>query len=216
MFTGIVEEIGRVENIFKIGKHAKLYVKASMIPPELSEGESIAVNGVCLTVVEYNRSSFAADISSETLSRSNLGEMKAGDPLNLERALRVNDRFGGHIVSGHIDGVGVIRDKQGGSGGVTLTIQSPDEVMKYVIIKGSITVDGISLTVADRDSGSFKVSVIPYTARKTSIGLKGIGARVNLEADIIGKYIERFMYNNRGQEKRKEIDRGFLMEHGFI
>ncbi|MBI5183834.1 MAG: riboflavin synthase, partial [Nitrospinae bacterium] len=169
-----------------------------------------------LTVVEYNRSSFATDLSSETLKKSNLGEMKVGDPLNLERALRVNDRFDGHIVSGHSDGVGVIKDKQIGTKGFILTIQPSDEVMRYIITKGSIAVDGISLTVADHNHNSFKVSIIPYTAQKTTIGRKGIGATVNIEADLIGKYIERFMYNDRGKGKREKIDREFLMKHGFI
>jgi riboflavin synthase len=218
MFTGIIEEIGGLVNISGKGNALTLTIKAAKIMSDLKEGDSIAVNGVCLTVVMTQNDIFGVEVSSETLSRSNLGKLPIGEGVNLERALRVGDRLGGHQVSGHIDGVGKIVTLEREGEFVTVTVQSPPEVMKYVVPKGSIALDGISLTIASCREDRFQISIIPYTAKITTIGQKNIGCEVNLESDIIGKYIERFIspYRDQLKDRSKPIDREFLAEHGFL
>lgn len=192
MFSGIVEEVGRVEKISRQGEAARLQVACAM-GPELSLGESVCVNGVCLTVAEAYEGSFVASIMPETLRRSNLGDLREGSMVNLERALRPDSRLGGHIVLGHVDGVGTISKKERESGALVVTIKCPEELMKYVVEKGSIAVDGVSLTIAEVTGDRLKVSLVAYTLEHSTLGSLRVGSRVNIECDILGKYVERFL-----------------------
>jgi riboflavin synthase len=192
MFTGIVEELGRVRSVLSNEGGARFVFEASTVLGDATVGASIAVNGCCLTVVEHDGSTWAADAVIETLARTNLGELLAGDRVNLERPVRLADRLGGHLVQGHIDATGRVRAREPQSDGSNLvTIEAPPEVMRYVVHKGSITVDGVSLTVAELGSDSFTIAVIPHTLEVTTLGAFSPGTRVNLEADLVAKYIER-------------------------
>jgi riboflavin synthase len=213
MFTGIIEELGKLKGITQGGKSAKVSVGAKTVTGDVKLGDSIAVNGVCLTVVEFDSSGFSADVMAETLRRSNLGELRPGDRVNLERALRPTDRLGGHVVSGHIDGVGKIESIVKEDIANVFTVSGPGEVVRYIIEKGSIAIDGISLTVVDHTDTSFRVSVIPHTAAETTLGFKRPGDKVNLEADVLAKYIERLLPGGKG---KPDITKGFLAEHGFM
>ena len=216
MFTGIIEHTGKVKSFRKRGNQAKITIESHGNISDLTLGESIAVNGVCLTVVKSGNGYFAADISEETLDRTNLGKLKPTDEVNLERSLKVGERLGGHFVSGHIDGVGRISKKIKKGENILLTIKAPEKIMKYVVEKGSIAVDGISLTVASCDEKSFTISIIPHTEVCTNLKWKKSGDVVNLENDMIGKYIEKFVnlknLNNGGKSK---ISKEFLTAHGF-
>ncbi|MBE3586412.1 riboflavin synthase [Desulfofundulus thermocisternus] len=219
MFTGLVEEIGILRHISRGKDSARLTVEAARIPGNLELGDSVAVNGVCLTVVSFTRSSFTVDVMAETLARTNLGHLQPGDRVNLERALRLGDRLGGHLVTGHIDGVGQVLRRQEHDIAILLTIGAAPEVLRYIVKKGSVAVDGTSLTVVDVDEEGFLVSLIPHTARHTILGAKKRGDLVNLETDIIGKYVERFLNlpapgQIRGRSSGITLD--FLAEHGFI
>lgn len=217
MFTGIVEELGSVAAVEKGAKSAVLRIDASKVLDDVKLGDSICVNGVCLTVVDFTSSKFSADVMAETLRRSNLGELKPGAKVNLERALKVSDRLGGHIVSGHIDGVGTIRSIVKEDIANVFTVSAPPEVMRYIIKKGSIAIDGISLTVVDLAEDSFRVSIIPHTALQTTLGFKKEGAKVNLESDVIAKYVERLFPGGREEGGAKPgLTAGFLAEHGFM
>lgn len=185
MFTGIVEELGRVRSA---GIDGRLSIEASIVPTSLVIGSSIAVNGCCLTAVEVGPDGFVVQAVAETLSRTNLGDLKAGSEVNLERPLAADGRLDGHIVQGHVDGTGEVL-----SPAPDLRVAAPPEVLRYLIVKGSITIDGISLTVVDVDEDSFTVAVIPHTAKVTTLGHRGPGDRVNLEVDLIGKYVERLL-----------------------
>lgn len=193
MFTGIVEEIGTVKTLRREGGASRLTVSARIVTEDAAVGDSICVNGVCLTVVELDRSSFSADVAIETLKVTNLGELRIGTRVNLERALRISSRIGGHLVTGHVDAIGRITEKRREANGWRVFISAPRDAMKYIIKKGSIAVDGISLTVADVSEDGFEVAVIPHTAEVTTLGLKSAGDTVNLETDIIGKYVERLL-----------------------
>jgi riboflavin synthase len=193
MFTGIIEEMGSVKALRHEAGAARLVVSASTVLGDTALGDSICVNGVCLTVVDMDKSGFTADVAVETLKVTNLGELKAGAKVNLERALRLSARIGGHLVSGHVDAVGRIRERREEGNGWRIYIDAPDAVSRYVIKKGSIAVDGISLTVADVDKKGFSIAMIPHTAKLTTLGFKSAGDSVNLEADIIGKYVERLL-----------------------
>jgi len=193
MFTGIVEEMGRVKALRRDGGSARLTISASTVLGGTALGDSICVNGVCLTVVDLNGGEFSADVAVETLKVTNLGELKTGAAVNLERALQLSARIGGHLVSGHVDAVGRIREKREEGNGWRIFIDAPEAVLRYVIRKGSIAVDGISLTVADVDKSGFSIAVIPHTAKLTTLGFKAAGDSVNLESDIIGKYVERLL-----------------------
>ena len=214
MFTGIIEELGRINSIKRGAASAFLRVEAQTVTDGLKLGDSIAVNGICLTVTEFTRDRLAFDVMAETLRKSNLGGLKSGDQVNLERALRPSDRLGGHIVSGHIDGVGKIKSVTTEDIAQVFTVEAPKEVMRYVIAKGSIAVDGISLTVVDFGPGHFRISIIPHTMGKTTLGFKKAGDSVNLEPDLIAKYIERLMPG--GGKTGGGIDFGYLAEHGFM
>lgn len=217
MFTGIIEEVGILEEIITGNGFGIMKVKCSKVLEDTKIGDSIATNGVCLTVREKDAFSFSADVMGETLAKTNLGSLKIGDKLNLERALRLSDRLGGHIVSGHIDGIGEIVSIAEQSDGTWLTISAPQEVLKYVIYKGSISIDGISLTVAYVDNEAFKVSVIPHTLENTILHNKKINSKVNLECDLVGRYIEKlFSPKDENEENNKSnISIEFLKNNGF-
>lgn len=193
MFTGIIEEVGRLVSIKSGARSAALTISASEILTDLSLGDSIAVNGVCLTVTAFDSRTFTADVMPETLRRTNLRQLHGQSPVNLERALAANGRFGGHIVSGHIDGTGVIRSVSRDDNAVWYTIRTSGDILRYIVQKGSIAIDGISLTVAQVTDTSFSVSVIPHTAANTTLGTKKAGDTVNLENDCIGKYVEKLL-----------------------
>ena len=216
MFTGIIEQAGKIKSFLKRGNQAKITIEFHESASDLTLGESIAVNGVCLTVVKIGNGYFAADISEETLNRTNLGELKPTDKVNLERSLKIGERLGGHFVSGHIDGVGRISKKIRKGEEIVLTIKAPEKIMKYVVEKGSIAVDGISLTVASCGEKSFTISIIPHTEVCTNLKWKKSGDIVNLENDMIGKYVEKFVnLKNRNNEGKSKISKEFLTAHGF-
>jgi riboflavin synthase len=193
MFTGIIEELSIVKSLQRAGGAARLAVSAAAVLDGTVLGDSICVNGVCLTVVERGRNEFSADVATETLRVTNLGDLKTGAKVNLERALQLSARIGGHLVSGHVDAVGRIREKREEGNGWRIFIDTPGTINRYIIRKGSIAVDGISLTVADVDRNGFSIAMIPHTAKLTTLGFKNAGDSVNLEADIIGKYVERLL-----------------------
>lgn len=216
MFTGIIEEIGKVHAIIKSNKSAKIDINASKVLQDIKIGDSISTNGVCLTVTEYSPSAFVVDVMAETMRKSSLYQLNPGDEVNLERALRAGDRLGGHIVSGHIDGTGIITDIGKEDNAIWVTISAPYELLKYIILKGSIAIDGISLTVAYVDDKTLKVSVIPHTREVTTLFKKKVGDMVNLECDMVGKYIEKLLKPMETKEEKKVIDLDYLSENGFL
>jgi riboflavin synthase len=193
MFTGIVEELGTVAGLVDLGDAARITVRGALVTGDASEGDSIAVNGVCLTVVDVEDGVFTADVMRETLDRSSLGRLAEGDPVNLERAATLATRLGGHLVQGHVDGVGEIRARRPGGQWEVVTVSLPPGMSRYVVEKGSIGVDGVSLTVTRVDADSFDVSLIPTTLKLTTLGHKGVGEPVNLEVDVIAKYVEKLV-----------------------
>lgn len=219
MFTGIVEEVGRVSSIKNSTNSAILTIEAEKVLEESKIGDSISVNGVCLTVTDISSKSFSADIMHESLKRSSLGELKKGSRVNLERALKLRTRLGGHIVSGHIDGVGKIKSIKKDDNAVWYCIEANEKILKYIIEKGSVAIDGISLTVAEENDKDFSVSVIPHTRAASNLSKKKIGSRVNIENDCIAKYVEKLLHldGDISKEKSKEsnIDMKFLIENGF-
>ncbi len=215
MFTGIIEEIGTVGSILK-GKHsARIEIYAKTVLGDLKIGDSIAVNGVCLTAVSLSSHSFTADVMHETLNRSSLSFLHQGSCVNLERAMAANGRFGGHIVTGHVDGIGKIIHIQQDDIAVQYKISAEDAIMKYIVEKGSIAIDGISLTVASLFSSCFTVSIIPHTSSMTILKERQVGDIVNLENDIIGKYVERLQNPLTSTEKKSNITQEFLSKYGF-
>lgn len=210
MFTGIIEEIGEVKSIF----NNNIVIKAKKILNDINIGDSIAVNGVCLTVVNFSNDDFTADVMPETLRKTNLKNILKGTKVNLERAMPLNGRFGGHIVSGHIDGVGKIINFKNEDNAVWITIETEKNILKYIVQKGSIAIDGISLTVAYIDDKIFKVSIIPHTGEETILLNKKEGDIVNLENDIISKYVEKLL-NFNSKDKQSNIDMDFLIKCGF-
>ena len=214
MFTGIIEEVGTVKAVKRSGTSSFIEIQAKKVLEDVHLGDSIAVNGVCLTVTHSDGSVFRADVMNETLSRSSLGSLTAGSPVNLERAMAANGRFGGHIVSGHIDGTGTVSDIRNDGIAVWYTITAPPELLRYIVEKGSIAIDGISLTVAKVTETSFSVSIIPHTAAQTILGTKKTGDIVNLENDIIGKYVEQLMKPAEAAPQ-SGITMEFLAKNGF-
>jgi riboflavin synthase len=207
MFTGIVEEIGKV----KATTAGRLVIAAGDVLPGMEVGASMAVNGVCLTVTDLDRKSFSVDVMPETLKRTNLGLLKAGDRVNLERPLTLAGRLGGHLVQGHIDDTGRVTSVRRGSQSALVRFDVPPRLMPYIVEKGFIAVDGVSLTVVVKDTSSFQVSLVDYTAKHTTLGNRRLGDLVNLEVDIIAKYVEQL-----SKTSRPEITFDFLEEHGFL
>ena len=193
MFTGIVEEVGRVQSIRREPANAVLTITASKVLEDVHLGDSIAVCGVCLTVTSFTSSAFTADVMHETLNRSSLGALKPGSPVNLERAMPANGRFGGHIVSGHIDGTGRITRIRPDGNAIWYTVSASPSLLRYIVEKGSIGIDGISLTVAQVTGRDFSVSIIPHTQGQTTLSARRVGDTVNLETDCIGKYVEKLL-----------------------
>lgn len=209
MFTGIIEETGVIRAVQRGAKSAVLTVEAKKVLEDVHIGDSIATNGVCLTVTSVRGDCFTADVMNESLRRSSLGDLKPGSRVNLERAMAANGRFGGHIVSGHIDGTGTVVSVRRDDIAVWYTIRTTPQLMRYIVEKGSIAIDGISLTVAAVETDRFSVSVIPHTAQETTLSEKRPGATVNLENDVIGKYVEKLMQKDSG------ITLDFLAQNGF-
>lgn len=217
MFTGIVEELGTVRTLNLLPESGQLTIEGRIVLNGTQIGDSIAINGVCLTVIRQSEGAFTVDVMAETLAKTNLAELKSGNRVNLERALQLQTRLGGHLVSGHIDGVGKIRRISSLGIAQVYEISAPPTLLSYMLPKGSIAMDGISLTVIDVESDYFSVSLIPHTFKQTTLGSKGIGASVNLETDLIGKYVARFMGINTATTKNKQdLSLSFLTEHGFI
>lgn len=201
MFTGIIEDRGTVTGIKRRSKESSLTIRANRIDVrEMVMGESISVNGTCLTVTSLGGDTFTVDASRETLSRTNLGKLRVGSAVNLERSLRVGDRMGGHMVSGHVDGVGKVKSKKKRGGSVEFRFTAPEQVMKYIVEKGSVAIDGVSLTVNAVEGGEFTVNIIPYTLAETTFGALRAGKPVNIECDMIGKYVEKLMTGKRDEE----------------
>lgn len=217
MFTGIIEEIGTIKSINSNGISSQLCINANKILEDTKIGDSIAVNGVCLTVTSIKSNSFKADVMAETLRRSNLGSLIPQSKVNLERAMPANGRFGGHIVSGHIDGTGTIVETKPEGNAVWIKINCSSNLLKYIIHKGSITIDGISLTVAKVTDSDFSVSIIPHTASNTTLLQKKSGDVVNLENDVVGKYIEKLLSFQKIDEQKPQskITEEFLRQNGF-
>lgn len=214
MFTGIVEEIGLVENVKKGPASASVTINAPAVTAGTKTGDSIAVNGICLTVTSLAGSTFTADIMHESLNRSSLSDLRGGSRVNLERAMAADGRFGGHIVSGHVDGTGIISAIREDDNAVWYTVRTSPAIMRYIVEKGSVTIDGVSLTVAAVAEDSFSVSVIPHTRQVTIMGDLRAGDKVNLENDIIGKYVEKFLKPEETSVK-SNITREFLTRCGF-
>lgn len=217
MFTGIVEELGIVSTLRLLPESGQLTIMGKKVLNGTQIGDSIAINGVCLTVIRQSERDFTVDVMAETLAKTNLAEFKSGSRVNLERALQLQTRLGGHLVSGHIDGVGKINRITARGIAQVYEINAPPSLLSYILPKGSIAIDGISLTVINVESEYFTVSLIPHTFEQTTLGLKGIGASVNLETDLIGKYVARFMgINTVSSNNKQDLSLGFLAEHGFI
>lgn len=217
MFTGIVEEIGTITHIKNGVKSSKLIINCNKVLEKTEIGDSICTNGVCLTVTNINKRTFEADVMAETIRKSNLNTLKIGSKVNLERALSLSTRLGGHLVSGHIDGIGYIKDLKKEDSAIWITIKTSVDILRYIVYKGSITIDGISLTIAYVDDDVFKVSIIPHTLQQTILSSKNIGDSVNLECDIIGKYVEKLLgISKPNKQQSNNINEIFLKENGFI
>ena len=215
MFTGLVAELGTVQKLAQQGESYHLTVAAVKVLQNLKIGDSVAVNGACLTVVSMDDTAFTADVMPETVRLTNIGSLHAGDRVNLERTLRLCDGLDGHIVSGHVEGLGVIAGRRPEGIAMVVTINTPPELLKYIIKKGSIAIDGISLTVAKRSDKDFSISMIPHTAKETILSQKKAGDVVNLENDIIGKYVEQLLQYDKKEEKQSRLTKEFLLQAGF-
>ena len=218
MFTGIIEGLGTLVGLRSTGRSMQLAVAADFDLAGTRIGDSIAVNGVCLTAVKLQGRTFTADVSAETVSKTTFGKANIGDKVNLERALRLSDRLDGHLVSGHIDGMGRLVRRETLENAIVLSFSVAPELLRYMIVKGSVAVDGVSLTINHCDTLQFQVSIIPHTAHITTVGLKKVGDAVNIETDLIGKYVERFL--TYGEEENKPpgqgVSWGLLAKSGFI
>jgi riboflavin synthase len=217
MFTGIVEEMGAVTMMEKTLAGTRVTLLASTVLSDMKIGDSVSVNGICLTVVAKGERDFSVEVSPETLSVTTLGQLLPGTPVNLERPMKLNERIGGHLVAGHVDGVGTIRCRQQEGNAIFFTIEAPPEILRYCVLKGSITVDGISLTINDVTQYGFTIAVIPHTAKVTTLGLKQVNDTVNLEADLIGKYVERLLQERSQLTKTTPvIDKDYLQKRGLL
>ncbi len=213
MFTGIVEEIGRVLRLSGGASGQRLTIGARKVLNGLQPGDSIAVNGVCLTVVDFNRESFTVEISPETLQKSNLGHLSRGGAVHLERALTLTSRLGGHFVQGHVDGTGKISGFKKSGETVVMKVQASSKLMRYIVLKGFVALDGVSLTVVDVDTYGFSVTLVPFTRKMTALAGQPVGYDVNIEVDILGKYVEKFLPQGRNTDS--SITMEFLTQHGF-
>ena len=211
MFTGIVEEVGQVKSIRKNGQALVLTIGASKVLEDVKKGDSIASNGVCLTVTDFKQDEFSVDAVEETIKKTNLYDLRPGDPINLERALQVNSRLGGHILQGHVDGLGQVRSIREKKMSTIFEIGAKREIMDLVLAQGSIGINGISLTVSELGEESFKVSIIPTSLKETNLKNLRVGDLVNLETDLIGKYIKKYL----DEQNTSKIDRNFLTINGF-
>ena len=218
MFTGLIEGTGKLKTIEPRGKDMRLSIQASFDLEGFQTGESVAVDGVCLTVVSWQARAFTVDVSQETLSRTTLGQRSVEDEVNLERALRLGDRLGGHLVNGHVDGKARVMARKQRGDSLVFVFEVVAELGRYIIEKGSVAVNGVSLTVNRCDEQSFDVNIVPHTARVTTIGSLRVGDEVNIEVDIIGKYVERFVRTIQESDSPSTggVDRGFLEKHGFF
>ena len=216
MFTGLIEDIGTVRELRSCGSSVQLQVATRLPAEEIKLGDSIAVNGICLTVVQYGSGFFVADVSPETLNCSNLSNVTPGSEVNLERALQLSGRLGGHLVSGHVDGIGRVIERHDDARSVRFTIEAPAELARYIAMKGSITVDGTSLTVNQVNGAQFELNIVPHTMQETIMGSYQAGTQVNLEVDLIARYLERLMLGEKAAEKGSTITESFLRETGFI
>ncbi len=218
MFTGIIEGLGTLESIQTSGQAKRFGIAADFDLDGTRIGDSIAVNGACLTAVTLGRRRFEVDVSPETVAKTTYATARMGDRVNLERALRLSDRLDGHLVSGHVDGMGQLIGRETRSNAIILTFGVPEALSRYMIQKGSVAVDGVSLTINACDATSFQVSIIPHTAQMTTIGIKSVGSPVNIETDIIGKYVERFTLGQSNQSRSDGggVDLGLLTRTGFL
>lgn len=216
MFTGIIEELGKIGGFEKHAGGAKMKFAAQIVTKDSRDGDSIAVNGVCLTAIEIGANSFAADVSGETLNRSTIGDLKIGSPVNLERAVTASTRLGGHIVQGHVDARGSFLQARETGGFWTVRVSFPKKIAQYLVYKGSVAVEGISLTIANLADDYFEIAVIPKTWELTNLSSLKSGDAVNLEADVIAKYVERIMLYGRGAEKSEAITTEKLVKLGFV
>lgn len=217
MFTGLVAELGYVRHLARQGNSYHLTVGAKKVLENLKLGDSVAVNGVCLTVVQLAEDYFTADVMPETVRLTNIGLLRNGGRVNLERTLRLCDGLDGHIVSGHVEGLGTISERRPEGIAMVVSIETPPELLKYIIKKGSIAIDGISLTVTEVTEHSFSVSLIPHTAKETTLGFKAVGDKVNLETDIIGKYVERMLtWKKQEGSGKSDLSMDFLAQNGFM
>ena len=221
MFTGIIEGFGNIAAIRSTGQGKRMAIDADFTLDQSKIGDSICVSGACLTAVTIENRRFEVDVSPETLTTTTFDKAKIGDRVNLERALRFSDRIDGHLVSGHIDATGIIKQRKSQSNWVVVTVGVAESLARYMIAKGSVAVDGVSLTINHCDADSFSVSIIPHTAKLTTIGFKNMGDRVNIETDMIGKYVERFVSrvshnDNNKTSHRSAINQEYLVKTGFI
>jgi len=217
MFTGIIEAVGTIKALEPRGGDVRLHIHSGKLDlSDVALGDSIATNGVCLTVIALPGDGYAADVSLETLSLTTLGKLKNNSPVNLEKALTLNTRLGGHMVSGHVDGLGKVIERVDSARSVQFIIEAPQELAKYIVHKGSITVDGISLTVNAVDNRRFELNIVPHTVQETVIGSYQPGTKVNLEVDMIGRYLERLLWGREQEAKSSGITERLLAENGFI
>lgn len=216
MFTGLVESCGRVQTLTRTATEARLTVLTSLPTEELKLGDSVSVNGACLTVVAKDKTTFTVDMSPETFERTTFNSMPREGRVNLERALRVGDRLGGHIVTGHIDTVGTVLSVEKHQNAVVIEIEVPAEYARYLVAKGSVAIDGISLTINAAESNKFSVSIIPHTLKETTLAECKSGDQVNIETDILGKYVERLLGVEKGPDRSSKLTSEFLAKHGFM
>jgi riboflavin synthase len=217
MFTGIIEAKGKIKSLVNHGDDIRLTVETGKLDmSDVALGDSIATNGVCLTVVDFGEHYYSVDVSSETIKHTGFANYSNGSSVNLEKAMRADTRFGGHIVSGHVDGVGEVVSVTDHQRYVEIWVKAPDELAKYIAHKGSITVDGVSLTVNEVKGASFMLWLIPHTLQETVIGSYKKGSKVNLEVDVIARYLERLMLGDKAAEDKQDISMSFLAEHGYL
>ena len=216
MFTGLIQSIGKVRTLKQQGHSAQLQITSSLVNEDLQLGESIAVNGACLTVIAWDKGSFTVDVSPETLSCTTLGQLKGSQSVNLERAMRLSDRLGGHLVSGHIDCVASVKRRYEDQNAIRFEFEVPQNVIRYLVEKGSVAIDGISLTVNKVEADMFSVAVIPHSLEMTTLKDCREGSQVNVETDLLGRYVERLLQGKNNPENGKKVDLDFLAKNGFL